>query len=146
MLFQQLGLSGLEGWSNKNQAGARVLLAEYHDIFSLEPGVLGYTDLAKHDIRVVNDKSFKERFKRIPPPIVDEVQAHVKEMLEAGAICPSQSPWCNAVVIVHKKDGDLHFCIDFCKLNARTKKYSYLLPQIEEAFESLVGTGYFCLD
>ena len=49
-------------------------------------------------------------------------------MLEAGAIHPSQSPWCNAVVLVHKKDGGLHFCIDFCKLNARTKKDSYLLP------------------
>ena len=23
---------------------------------------------------------------------------------------------------MHKKDGSLHFCIDFCKLNARTKK------------------------
>ena len=37
MLFQQLELSGLEGWSDKNQAAAKVLLAKYHDIFSLEP-------------------------------------------------------------------------------------------------------------
>ena len=29
--------------------------------------------------------------------------------------------------------------IDFCKLNARTKKYSYLLPLIQEAIEILVG-------
>ena len=67
----------------------------------------------------------------------------MKEMLEAGAIHPSQSPWCNAVVLVHKKDGGLHFCIDFHKLNARTKKDSYLLPQIQEAIESLVGVRYF---
>ena len=64
-------------------------------------------------------------------------------MLEVGAICPSQSPWCNAVMLVHKKDGALHFCIDFQKLNARTKKDSYLLPWIQEAIESLVGAGYF---
>ena len=67
--------------------------------------------------------------------------------MEAGAICPSQSPWCNAVVLVCKKDRDLHFCIDFWKLNARTKKDSYPLPWIQEAIENIVGVGYFsCLD
>ena len=71
--------------------------------------------------------------------MVDKVQAHMKEMLEVGAIHPSQSPWCNAVILVCKKDGGLHFCIDFCKLNARTKKDSYPFPQIQEAIESLVG-------
>ena len=69
------------------------------------------------------------------------------ELLEAGAIFPSQSPWCNAVVLVYKKEGGLNFCIDFCKLNARTKKGSYLLPWIQEAIERLVRGGYFsCLD
>ena len=76
----------------------------------------------------------------------DEIQAHVKEMLEVGAIHPSQSPWWNADILVHKKDGGLCFCIGFGKLNARTEKDSYLLPQIQEAIESLVGVGYFCLD
>ena len=78
--------------------------------------------------------------------MVDEVQAHVKEMLEVGAIHPSQSQWCNAVVMVHKKDGGLYFCIHFNKLNTRSKKDSYLLPWIQEAIESLVGMGYFCLN
>ena len=68
-------------------------------------------------------------------------------MLESGAIRPSQSAWCNAVVLVWKKDGGLHFCIDFCCLNAHTKKDSYTLPRIQEVLESLVGTGPFsCLD
>ena len=101
----------------------------------------------KHEIRVVDHEPFKELFQSIPPPMVDEVRVHVKEMLEAVAIHPSQSPWCNAVVFVHKKDGGLHFCIDFCKLTDRTKKDSYSLSQIQEAIESLVGVGYFtCLD
>ena len=72
---------------------------------------------------------------------------HLKEMLESGAIRASQSAWCNAVVLVRKKDSSLRFCIDFRRLNAHTKKDSYLLPQIQEALESLVGTGHFsCLD
>ena len=55
MLLQQLDLSGLEGWSGANCMSAHALLIEYHDIFSLEPGELGCTSLAKHGIWVVND-------------------------------------------------------------------------------------------
>ena len=98
-------------------------------------------------MKVIDDEPFKERFQIIPSPMVDEVCTHMKEMLEAGAICPSQSRWCNAVVLVCKKDGGVHFCIDFCKLNVRTKKDSYPLPQIQEAIKSLDGTGCFaCLE
>ena len=68
-------------------------------------------------------------------------------MLESGAIRPSQSAWCNAVVLVWKKDDSLQFCIDFYCLNAHTKKDSYPLPRIQDALESLVGAGHFsCLD
>ena len=147
MLLQQLDISGLEGWLGANHMSAYALLIKYHDIFLLEPGELACMSLTKHEIQVVDDEPFKERFQRILPPMVKEVRAHIKEMLEAGTICPSQSPWCNAVVLVRKKDGGLHFCIDFCKLNAWSKKDSYPLPCIEEAIESLVGAGYFsCLD
>ena len=64
-------------------------------------------------------------------------------MLEAGAICPSQSPWCNMVVLVQKKDGTLRFCMDFRRLNVRKKKDSYPLPWIQEALENMVGSAHF---
>ena len=68
-------------------------------------------------------------------------------MLESGTIRPSQSAWCNVVVLARKKDGSLQFCIDFCCLNTCMKKDSYPLPRIQEALESLVGAGHFsCLD
>ena len=122
------------------------MLDGYHDVFLLEPRELGCSDLTKHEIRVVDDEPFKERFQRIPSPMVEEIQTHMKEMLEVGTIHHCQSPWCNTVMLVHKKDGSLCFCIDFHKLNARTNKDSYLLPQIPEAIVSLMGVGYFsCL-
>ena len=72
---------------------------------------------------------------------------HLWEMLDSDAICPIQSTWCNAVVLVQKKDRGLQFCIDFWHLNVCMKKDSHPLPRIQEALESLVGTGYFsCLD
>ena len=98
-------------------------------------------------IKVMDDTSFKEQFRWIPPLLVEEVQNHLWEMLESGAIQPSQSAWCNMVVLVRKKDGSLQFCIDLHHLNACTKKDSYPLPRIQEVLESLVGAGHFsCLD
>ena len=71
----------------------------------------------------------------------------IQEMLDGSAIRPSQSPWCNAVVLVRKKDGSLQFCIDFRRLNARNKKDTYLLPRIQEKMESMVGARHFsCMD
>ena len=68
-------------------------------------------------------------------------------MLESGAIRPSQSACCNAMVLVQKKNGGLCFCIDFHHLNTCMKKDSYPLPRIQEVLESLVGAGHFsCLD
>ena len=78
---------------------------------------------------------------------VEEIHAHLWEMLDSGMICPSQSAWCNAVVLVWKKDGILHFCIDFCHLNGHMKKDSYPSPRIQGVLESLVSVGHFsCLD
>ena len=108
-LLQQLDLSGLEGWSAVTCTSGHTLLTEYHDIILLEPGELCCMGLAKHEIRVVDDEPFKEGFWRIPPPMVEEVRAPMKEMLEGGSIHPRQSPWCNTIVLV-RKDRGLHFC------------------------------------
>ena len=69
VLLQQLDLSGLDRWSEASQVAAHTLLADYHDIFLLKPRELGCTDLAKHEIRIVDNKPFKKWIQRIPPPM-----------------------------------------------------------------------------
>ena len=106
---------------------------------------MGHTNTTKHKI-VLKDPDtlpFKECFCRILPPQLDEVREHLKLMLDTGVIWPSNSPWCNAVVLVRKKDGSLRFCIDFRKLNSLTVKDSRPLPHICETLESLTGAAHF---
>ena len=91
---------------------AHQLLAEYHDVFSLDLAELGWTHSTEHTIKVTDDTPFKEQFRQIPPLMVEEVKNHLREMLKSGAIRPSQSAWCNAVVLVKKKYGGLCFCIN----------------------------------
>ena len=146
-LFDELELSGLDSWPTKLADITHWLLAEYHNLFLLDPVELGCTHTMEYMIKVTDATPFKERFRWIPLPLVEEVQNHLWEMLELGAIWPSWSAWCNMLVLVRKKDGSLWFCIDFCCLNTHMKKDSYPLPRIQEALESLVGAGHFsCLD
>ena len=112
-LFDELDLSGLDSWAPELADKACQLLAEYHDVFSLDPVELGCTHTTEHSIKVTDDTPFKEQFRWIPPLMVEEVRNHLREMLEPGAIRPSQSSWCNAVILMRKKDGSLCFCINF---------------------------------
>ena len=73
----------------------------------------------------------------------EEVKVHIQEMLDVGAIRPSNSPWASAVVLVWKKDGKLWFCIDLQKLNARTIKDAYSIPRIDEMLDCLNGAEWF---
>ena len=134
------GLHRLKDWPPELAKQAKALLLEFHHVFSLEPNEIGCTNATKHVIELMKDEPFKERFRRIAPPLVDEVRQHSQEMLDGGAIQPSQLPWCNAIVLMRKKDGLLRFCTDFRCLNARTKKDAYPLPLMQETIESMVGT------
>ena len=88
LLLEKLDLTGLEAWPKEQAEKALSLLKEYHDIFSLEKHDTGHTKATKPKI-VLKDPDtppFKERFRRIPPPQLDEVRAHLKMMLDAGVI------------------------------------------------------------
>ena len=99
-LFEELDLSRLESWPFELADSAQSLLAEYHDIFSLEPSKLSCTHSTKPVIKVTDDAPFKDLFRQIPLPLVEEVCTPLQEMLDSGMNCPSQSAWCNVVVLV----------------------------------------------
>ena len=145
LLLEKLDLSGLEAWPQEQAEQARSLLKEYHDIFSLEKRNMGHTNATEHKI-VLKDPDtppFKEHFCRIPSPQLDEVREHFKLMLDAGVIRPGNSPWCNAVVLVRKKDGSLRFCIDFRKLNSDCERLSSIAPHLRDIGESCWGCPLF---
>ena len=80
------GLDHLKDWPPELARWAKALLLEFHHVFSLEPNEIGCTDTTKHVIELMKDEPFKERFRRIAPPLVDEVlHGLFKSICRSGA-------------------------------------------------------------
>ena len=142
-ILNLIDLSGLEDWPEKLQQEAKEMLKRNAKVFSKDDMDMGRTNLVKHHIKLTDPVPFKEAYRRIPPQMYDEVKTHLQEMLDLGAIRPSNSPWASAIMLVRKKDGSLRFCIDLRKLNNRTVKDAYSLPRIESILDSLGGAQIF---
>ena len=142
-ILDLIDFSGLENWPEHLQKEAKEMLKRNAKVFSKTDMDMGRTNLVKHHIKLTDPVPFKEAYRRIPPQMYDEVKAHIQEMLNLGAIRPSNSPWDSAIVLVRKKDGRLRFCIDIRRLNNRTIKDAYSLPKIESILDSLIGAQIF---
>ena len=67
----------------------------------------------------------------------------VQEMLMAGIIQPSHSPFSNRVLLVHKKDGNWRYHVNYRQLNKVIVFDKYLIPIIKEMLDELSGARYF---
>ncbi len=89
-------------------------------VFSLDEWDVGLAKNVEHQIRLSDSKSFRERSRRIVPADIDDVRRHLQELLAAGIIKESRSPYASPIVIVRKKNGCVRMCIDYRILNSRT--------------------------
>ena len=48
-----------------------------------------------------------------------------------------QEPWASPIVLVEKRDGSMHFCVNYQKVNKMSKFDAYLIHRAEEIFESI---------
>ena len=142
--LQELGVTiPTDTLSSKELSVATSFLEKWKHLFSTDITDLGCTNLVEHEIELSDPVPFKDPYRRIPPGMYEEVREHIKEMLDAGAIRESHSPFSSNVVLVRKKDSSLRFCIDYRRLNNRTVKDAYSLPRIEETIDCLSGSRYF---
>ena len=127
----------------KNEKQLLSLLEEYHDVFSLEEAERGETNWVEMNIDTEDAMPIRQAPRRTPFAVCCEVARHLQQMQENGVIQPSSSLWASPIVLVHKKDRTMHFCIDYRKLNEVAKADKFPLPRIDDLLDQLGKTQYF---
>ncbi|XP_042866107.1 uncharacterized protein LOC122249376 [Penaeus japonicus] len=116
------------------------LMQRYLGIFSGQPGV---TDLITHHIRTSDEDPVRMRPYPIPYSLREALQTEVQEMMDAGVIRESHSPYAAPVVVVRKKDGTNRVCIDYRKLNKKVEFDPMPMNTAEDLLHGLGGARYF---
>ena len=102
----------------------------------------GKTDQVTHRILTTDSTPIRQKPYRIPQAYQEKVLEELENMKKTGIIEESQSEWASPLVIVTKKDGGIRLCVDYRKLNQRTKFDAYPMPRIEELLDK-IGSAQF---
>lgn len=117
------------------------VMAQYADVFDTTK--LGHCDVIPFKMDTGDAHPIKQKAYRTPHLKRQIIDKQIDEMLEAGVIVPSASPWASPITLVPKKDGGTRFCVDYRKVNAVTRRDSYPLPLIQDIFDQLEGATLF---
>ena len=134
---------GLTDLGKVSQKRLRDLFERYADVFSRHPGDIGPTNRTRHRIDTGDATPIKQRPRRIPLKVRDQVEKQKEKMLQDGIIEESESPWCSPVVLVRKKDGTFRFCVDLRAVNRVTKGFAMPLPRIDDSLDTLAKARWF---
>ena len=126
------------------RARAADLLAKHINTFPA-PGtpITGRTEAVMHEIDTGSTRPIRCNPRKLSPKKIKIQQELVDKMSEDGQIEHSVSAWSAPTVLVTKKDGTTRFCVDYRRLNARTKKDAFPVPRIDDSLNSLSGQAWF---
>ena len=134
---------------NENKAEVSEFLLRNKHLFAFSDCDLLTTDILEADIDTGDHEPINLRPYRIPLSQRELVSESIDDMLKAGIIRPSFSPWNFPVVIVDKKP-DLagikpkpRICIDYRSLNSIVHKKSFPIPLIDDILGNLESSTYF---
>ncbi|CAM4711012.1 unnamed protein product [Lepidochelys kempii] len=129
---EEVNLSMTLGHMQRQQI--KELCTSYAPMFSATPGL---TERAYPSIVTGNAHPIRAQPYRVSPQAKTATEWEIQDMLQMGVIRPSGSAWASPVVLVPKLDGEIHFFVDYRKLNAVTRPDNHPMPRTDELLEKL---------
>src|SRR6266498_858549 len=121
------------------------ILQEYSDVFPSEipPGLPPIRGI-EHQIDLIPGASLPNRAPyRTNSEETKEIQRQVQELLNKGYAHESLSPCAVPVILVPKKDGTWHMCVDCRAINNITIRYRHPIPRLDDMLDELSGAVVF---
>ena len=118
-------------------------LQDYHDVFVLSEDDQGACSIYPHSIDTGNHPPIRQATRRLPFQKRAELKSILEDMEKKGLISPSSSAWASPIVLVKKRDGSSRLCVDYRKLNSKTKPDAYPLPRMDDLIDSLGSCALF---
>ena len=83
--------------------------------------------------------------RNVPLPLRQKVIEELSRMQSLGVISPVEepTPWCAGMVVVPKKSGAVHICVDFQPLSDNVLRKVHPLPNVDENLAQLAGAQVF---
>ena len=121
------------------------VIMEFRDVFpdDLPPGLPPKRSIEHHILVYPNSTPIAKKQYRVPLHYLDEWKKQIQQLLAAGKITPSTSPYSAPILFVPKHNGKIRMCLDLRGLNDVTIKDKTALPNIHELFDRLQGSRYF---
>ncbi|KAJ1704458.1 hypothetical protein LUZ63_004237 [Rhynchospora breviuscula] len=121
----------------------QLLLQQFQILFQI-PSSLPPSRTIDHHIPLKNGTdAINVRPYQYPQFQKNEIECLVADLLQFGAIRPSQSVFSSPVLLVKKKDGTWRFCVDYRALNAATIRDRFPIPTVDELLDELHGAFVF---
>jgi hypothetical protein len=121
------------------------LLQEFKDVFLAEipPGLPPLRGI-EHQIDLIPCASLPNRaVYRTNPEETKEIQQQVQELLDNGYVRERLSPCDIPVILVPKKNGTWHMCVDCQAINNITICYRFPIPRLDNMLDELSGSTIF---
>jgi len=127
-----------------NTFGSREsVIDHFSSLFSSDDYDIGFYPDFKFSIATTSEYPVFVPSRRVPLHLENKVNKMIDEMLSAGIIVKSTSPYNSPLVIVPKKDGNVRICVDFRALNKITLREQFHIPDSTEIFDSIGGHKFY---
>jgi hypothetical protein len=121
------------------------ILQEYADVFPSEVPV-GLPSLRgiEYQIDLILGASLMNHAPhRTNPEETKEIQRQVQDLLDKGYVHEFLSHCAILVILVHKKDGSWHMCVNCRAINNITIRYRHPIPRLDDMLDELSGAIVF---
>ena len=116
-------IKGIEHLEQTQKDQLLKLVTNYSDVFSDTPGVaaLPAYNLDTGQATPICRKPYRPALQWKP-----KIEQELQNLLDAGIIRPSSSPWSSPIMAVPKKTGDVRIFVDFRAINQLTVGLAFL--------------------